>query len=66
MAAAPSLLVQGEAPPPLEREFTVIGKDVNRLEGAEKATGTAQYSGDISSKACCMQRYYAPLMRTRE
>jgi len=60
MAAAPSLLVQGEAPPPLEREFTIIGKDVDRLEGADKATGTAQFSGDIKLEGML----YAKILRS--
>ena len=41
------LLVQGTPPPPLEREFTVIGKPLNRRDGVEKVTGQAKYSGDI-------------------
>ena len=43
----PRLLVEGEAPPKLEREFTIIGRDISRLEGSDKATGRAKYSGDI-------------------
>ena len=41
------LLVNGEAPPKLDREFTVIGKDVDRIEGVDKATGVAVYAGDM-------------------
>ena len=41
------LLVTGEAPPKLDRDFTVIGKEINRIEGVEKTTGSAKYSGDI-------------------
>jgi len=44
---APKLLVQGDAPPRLEREFTIIGKELDRVDGVEKATGEAVYSGDI-------------------
>jgi CO/xanthine dehydrogenase Mo-binding subunit len=47
MTTQPGLLVLGEAPPKLEREFTIIGKDINRLEGPDKTTGKAQFSGDI-------------------
>jgi CO/xanthine dehydrogenase Mo-binding subunit len=41
------LLVKGKVPPPLDREFTVIGKHLNRRDGVEKVTGSAKYSGDI-------------------
>jgi CO/xanthine dehydrogenase Mo-binding subunit len=41
------LLVQGVPPPPLDREFTVVGKPFNRRDGAEKVTGRAKYSGDM-------------------
>lgn len=41
------LLVKGKVPPPLDREFTVIGKHLNRRDGLEKVTGSAKYSGDI-------------------
>ena len=43
----PALLVQGWVPPDLDREFTVVGKPLNRIDGPEKATGRAQYAGDI-------------------
>ena len=43
----PGLLVNGEAPPKLDREFSIIGKDVDRIDGVEKATGAAVYAGDI-------------------
>ncbi len=43
----PGLLVNGEAPPKLDREFTIIGKDLDRIDGVEKATGAAIYAGDI-------------------
>jgi xanthine dehydrogenase molybdenum-binding subunit len=41
------LLVEGTPPPPLDREFTVIGKSLNRRDGVEKVKGEAKYSGDI-------------------
>lgn len=41
------LLVKGHIPPPLDREFTVIGKPLNRLDALEKVTGKAEYSGDL-------------------
>ncbi len=41
------LLVQGPLPPPLDREFMVVGKPLNRRDGVEKVTGQARYSGDI-------------------
>jgi CO/xanthine dehydrogenase Mo-binding subunit len=47
MMAKSKLLVRGTVPPPLDREFTVVGKPLNRRDGAEKVTGRAQYSGDI-------------------
>jgi xanthine dehydrogenase YagR molybdenum-binding subunit len=41
------LLVKGTPPPPLGREFTVVGKSLNRSDGVEKVTGRAEYAGDI-------------------
>jgi xanthine dehydrogenase molybdenum-binding subunit len=41
------LLVEGSPPPPLDRELTVIGKPINRLDGLEKVTGRARYAGDL-------------------
>ncbi len=41
------LLVKGRVPPPLDREFTVVGKPLNRLDALEKVTGKAEYSGDL-------------------
>jgi CO/xanthine dehydrogenase Mo-binding subunit len=41
------LLVKGSPPPPLDRNLTVVGKSLNRRDGAEKVTGRAKYSGDI-------------------
>ena len=41
------LLVKGTPPPPLGREFTVVGKSLNRRDGVEKVTGRAEYAGDI-------------------
>ncbi|MDG6997085.1 MAG: xanthine dehydrogenase family protein molybdopterin-binding subunit, partial [Nitrososphaerota archaeon] len=46
-ASEARLLVSGESPPKLGREFTIIGRDIDRLEGADKATGTATYAGDM-------------------
>ncbi len=43
----PQLLVEGEAPPALDREFTVVGKSLDRIDGSEKADGSAKYAGDI-------------------
>lgn len=41
------LLVKGAPPPRLEREFTIVGKPVNRRDAPEKVTGRAEYTGDI-------------------
>lgn len=41
------LLVKGPVPPALGREFTVIGKPLNRMDAREKVTGEAKYSGDL-------------------
>ena len=41
------LLVQADPPPRLEREFTIVGKPLNRRDALEKVTGRAEYSGDI-------------------
>lgn len=45
--AESKLLVMGTVPPALDREFTVVGKPLNRRDGVEKVTGRAQYAGDI-------------------
>jgi xanthine dehydrogenase molybdenum-binding subunit len=42
------LLVKGTPPPPLEREFTVVGQPLDRRDGVEKVTGRAKYSGDMT------------------
>ena len=47
MMAESKLLVKGTPPAPLDREFTVVGKSLNRRDGVEKVTGRAEYSGDI-------------------
>ena len=54
------LLVNGEAPPKLDREFTVIGKDIDRIEGVDKATGVAVYSGDLKFEGML----YAKILRS--
>lgn len=41
------LLVKGTPPTSLEREFTVVGKPFDRIDGVEKVTGRAVYSGDL-------------------
>ena len=41
------LLVEDTPPPPLDREFTVVGRSLNRVDGIEKVTGRAVYSGDL-------------------
>jgi xanthine dehydrogenase molybdenum-binding subunit len=42
------LLVEGETPPLLDREFSVIGRDVDRVDALEKVTGNAVYAGDMA------------------
>lgn len=42
------LLVEGPQPERLDRELSVIGTSVNRLDGVEKVVGSAKYSSDIS------------------
>ena len=42
-----TLLVKGTPPPPLDREFTVVGKPLNRRDAPEKVTGGAKYTGDL-------------------
>lgn len=54
------LLVQGEAPPELGRQFTIIGKEIDRVDGIEKATGDARYSGDIKLEGML----YAKILRS--
>jgi CO/xanthine dehydrogenase Mo-binding subunit len=41
------LLVEGERPPDLGRELTVIGRSVDRRDALEKVTGRADYSSDL-------------------
>jgi CO/xanthine dehydrogenase Mo-binding subunit len=43
----PHLLVDGDIPPKLGRAFTVVGKEIDRIDGIEKATGEAKYAGDV-------------------
>ena len=45
--AEDKLLVKGTPPLPLDRELSVVGQPINRLDGFEKVTGQAKYSGDI-------------------
>jgi CO/xanthine dehydrogenase Mo-binding subunit len=54
------LLVEGEIPPRLEREFTVVGKEIDRVDGFEKCTGEALYSGDIKIEGML----YAKILRS--
>lgn len=42
------LAVEGAIPHPLDREFTIVGKSFDRRDGAEKVTGRAKYSSDIT------------------
>jgi len=48
--AEPHLLVDGDVPPSLGRPFTVVGKEVDRIDGLEKVTGEAKYAGDVKLK----------------
>jgi CO/xanthine dehydrogenase Mo-binding subunit len=41
------LLVEGDAPPALERELAVVGHSINRRDALEKVTGKAMYSSDM-------------------
>ncbi|HBB17641.1 MAG TPA: xanthine dehydrogenase family protein molybdopterin-binding subunit, partial [Syntrophus sp. (in: bacteria)] len=41
------LFVKGTPPPPLGRNFTIVGKSLNRKDGLEKVTGSAKYAGDL-------------------
>ena len=54
------LLVSGEVPPRLDREFTVIGKEIDRVDGSEKAAGSAAYAGDIKMEGML----YAKILRS--
>jgi CO/xanthine dehydrogenase Mo-binding subunit len=56
----PHLLVKGEVPPKLEREFTIIGKEIDRVEGYDKASGEAQYAGDVKMEGML----YAKILRS--
>ncbi len=59
----PRLLVKGAPPPPLDREFSIIGKSIDRSDGLEKATGQAEYTGDMRLPnmlyAKCLRSPYA-------
>lgn len=59
MSSERKLLIEGETPPKLDREFTVVGKGVDRLEGPDKATGQAQYSSDMKFEGML----YAKILR---
>jgi CO/xanthine dehydrogenase Mo-binding subunit len=48
MSNEPKLLVKGWVPPALDRDFTVVGKRINRRDAIEKVTGKAVYANDIS------------------
>lgn len=56
----PHLLVDGEIPPPLDREFTIIGKEIDRIDGIDKALGVAKYAGDIKVEGML----YAKILRS--
>lgn len=61
--AEPHLLVKGVPPPPLDREFTIVGKAVDRCDSPEKAAGKAEYAGDVRRTgmlyAKCLRSPYA-------
>jgi CO/xanthine dehydrogenase Mo-binding subunit len=42
------LLVEGDAPPTLERDLAVVGRPINRRDALEKVTGAAMYSSDMA------------------
>jgi xanthine dehydrogenase molybdenum-binding subunit len=42
------LLVQGEVPPPLGRELSIIGRSIDRRDALDKVTGAAIYSSDMT------------------
>lgn len=42
------LLVEGDAPPSLDRGLAVIGRPINRRDALEKVTGSAVYSSDMT------------------
>jgi CO/xanthine dehydrogenase Mo-binding subunit len=42
------LPVEGLIPPPLNRDFAVIGSPIDRRDALEKVTGQARYSSDIT------------------
>ena len=44
----PRLPVEGPQPERLDRRLEVIGTSVSRVDGVEKVTGRAKYSGDIA------------------
>jgi CO/xanthine dehydrogenase Mo-binding subunit len=44
----PRLLVEGDEPPRLGREFRVVGTSVDRRDALEKVTGAALYSSDMT------------------
>ena len=60
------LLVKGTPPPPLEREFTVVGQPLDRRDGVEKVTGHARYSGDMAlPDMLCGKILHCPHPRAR-
>ena len=59
----PRLLVKGKPPSPLDRELSIIGREIDRADALEKATGEAEYTGDIKLShmlyAKCLRSPYA-------
>ncbi len=54
------LLVEGDSPPKLDRDFSFVGKDIDRIDGVEKATGRAKYAGDVKLEGML----YAKILRS--
>ncbi len=59
----PRLLVKGVPPSALDREFSIIGKEIDRADALEKVTGQAEYTGDLKLSnmlhAKCLRSPYA-------
>jgi CO/xanthine dehydrogenase Mo-binding subunit len=66
MISEDKLLVRGMKPPCSGREFSIVGKSVNRQDGVEKVTGRAEYSGDIKlPRMLYAKLLHAPHLRAR-
>jgi hypothetical protein len=51
------LLVKGTPPLPLGREFTVVGKSLNRSDGVRRLRGVPSMRETFGCRICFMERF---------